>query len=82
MKASVLDLRKKMKKILNAIERNEKITLTYRGKTKAIIYPYGTEKDKNYNILEDPAFGMWKNRKEMKNPVKYIKNLRKSRYDI
>lgn len=80
MKASVLDLRKKMKNIINAIDRNEIVTLTYRGKEKAKIYPVSVRKEKNYNVFEDPAFGMWKKRKDMKDPIKYIKKRRKSRY--
>ncbi len=82
MKTSVVDLRRKMNKIISAIDRKEKITLTYRGKEKAIIYPLSSKKTSDYNVFEDPAFGMWKKRKDIKDPVKYVRQIRKSKHDI
>ena len=39
MKASILDLRRRMKDILLALDRNESVTIFYRGKEKAILSP-------------------------------------------
>ena len=39
MKASILDLRRRMKDILLALDRNESVTILYRGKEKAILSP-------------------------------------------
>ena len=36
MKASILDLRRRMKDVLLALDRNESVTIFYRGKEKAI----------------------------------------------
>jgi len=40
MKASVLDLRRNMKKVVDPLDRNESVTFTYRGKDKADIVPH------------------------------------------
>lgn len=56
MKASVIDLRNKMSKIIQALDRNEKITLMYHGKEKAEIIPI---KSKSVIKVKDhPFFGM------------------------
>ena len=36
MKASILDLRRRMSEVLKALERNEDVTILYRGKKKGI----------------------------------------------
>ena len=43
MKATVLDLRRSTKKILDAIARNETVTLSHRGKAIARIEPIESE---------------------------------------
>ncbi|MBW1829799.1 MAG: type II toxin-antitoxin system Phd/YefM family antitoxin, partial [Deltaproteobacteria bacterium] len=56
MKATVLDLRYKMKEVLKALDRREKVTLLYHGKIKGIIVPSGTGTEL---ALEDhPFFNM------------------------
>ena len=79
MNATVLDLRKNMKKIMSAIEHNEPVTLSYRGRKKAMIIPCSAE---HFNILaaEHPAFGMWADRKDMDNVNELVRNLRKGRF--
>lgn len=39
MRASVVDLRYRMKDVLRALDRNEEVTVTYRGKVKGVIVP-------------------------------------------
>lgn len=39
MKASILELRYKMKDVLRALERKERVTILYRGKVKGTITP-------------------------------------------
>ncbi|MCX5673964.1 MAG: type II toxin-antitoxin system Phd/YefM family antitoxin [Planctomycetota bacterium] len=79
MKASVLDLRRRMKDILRALERNESVTLLYRGRPKGIIRPVGGTKARG-KVRDDPAFGMWKDRKDMKDVDAFVRSLRKDRY--
>ena len=45
MEASFVDLRKKSKEIINAINRKEKVTVLYRGKPAAIMNPINTTSD-------------------------------------
>ncbi|MBL7014047.1 MAG: type II toxin-antitoxin system Phd/YefM family antitoxin [Candidatus Marinimicrobia bacterium] len=57
MKATVVDLRYKMKDVLDALDRNENVTILYHGKVKGTIHPItngGTIDMENH-----PFFGMY-----------------------
>ena len=56
MKATIVDLRYKMNDVLKALNRNEKVTVLYRGKVKGILIP--VEKKSELKIKEHPFFGM------------------------
>lgn len=56
MKASVVDLRYKMKNILKALDRNETVTIMYHGKEKGIIIPSTLSTD--LRVSQHPFFGM------------------------
>ena len=79
MEASVLDLRKKMRKVMSAIDRREHVTLTYRGKRRAMIVPLAESRKKPVRTADLAAFGMWADRDDMTDPVAYVENLRKPR---
>lgn len=58
MKASILDLRYKTKEVLQALDRNEEVSILYRGKLKGRIFPVrlnekGTAKKK---VKDHPFF--------------------------
>lgn len=57
MKASILDLRYRMKDVLKALKRNEKVEILYHGKTKGVIMPKRKAKTK-HRVTEHPFFGM------------------------
>ena len=57
MKATIVDLRYKMNDVLKALDRNEKVTVFYRGKIKGILIPSGKQK-KDAKMSEHPFFGM------------------------
>ena len=81
MKASFVDLRKKSGEILRALERNESVTLLYRGKPKAIIQPIQESGKRRIEKVEDhPAFGMWADREDMKDPAAYVRKIRRRRF--
>lgn len=82
MKASVLDLRKKMSDIIKALDQNETVTLFYRGKEKGIIYPMVNKKENPMPVTDHPAFGMWKDRKDLEDVEGIIRSLRKGRYNV
>ena len=77
MKASFLDLRRHMKDVLRAMDRNEEVTLTYRGKPRGVIQP--VKKNGVKAIITHPAFGIWKNRDDMEQVDHVIDRLRKGR---
>jgi PHD/YefM family antitoxin component YafN of YafNO toxin-antitoxin module len=58
MKATIVDLRYKMKDILKALERKEKVAIMYHGKQKGIIIPASETNAKQVQISEHPFFGM------------------------
>lgn len=79
MKSTVLDLRRNLRKILEAIERNETVTLSKRGREIASIVPKKGAKSASC-IRDLPAFGIWKDRADMKNPSEYVRRIRKGRF--
>ena len=78
MEASVLDLRKKMRDVMSAIDRRERVTLTHRRR-RAVIVPFGAAKPGKVKVADLPAFGMWADRADMTDPVAYVDKIRKSR---
>ncbi|MCD6584371.1 MAG: hypothetical protein J7K96_01285 [Desulfobacteraceae bacterium] len=56
MKATIVDLRYKMNDVLKALDRNEQVTVLYRGKVKGILIPSG--KKSQMKITDHPFFGM------------------------
>ena len=79
MKASILDLRRRMKDVLLALDRSEAVTIYYRGKEKAILTPSRQRTDTS--VSDHTAFGMWRDRKDMADVGAYVRNLRKGRLD-
>ena len=78
MKASIVDLRYKTKDILQALERNESVTVLYHGKVRGIITPV---REKSVFKVEDhPFFGM--NKKPDGKVLDELARLRKPRYDL
>jgi hypothetical protein len=74
MEASIVELRYKMKDILKALSRNEKIKILYHGKEKGVIVP--TAGPPPQSVEEHPFFGLQK-RASVSN---MMKKLRGSRY--
>lgn len=79
MNATVLDLRKNMKDVIAAIDRNEQVTLTYRGRRKAIIIPC-PDATETKSAADHPAFGMWADRNDLDDVDTFVTNLRKGRF--
>ena len=79
MEASVLDLRKKMREVMSAIDRRERVTLTHRGRRRAIIVPFGEAKSGKVKVADLPAFGMWADRADQRDPAAYVNEIRKPR---
>lgn len=78
METSIVDLGRKSNEILHALDRNEIVTVIYRGKIKGVIKPIH-EKTRP-GIKSHPFFGMHKNMK--RNVSNELNDLRKLRYDL
>ena len=78
MKATVVDLRYKMHDVLKALDRNEKVTVLYRGKVKGILI--SSEQKKDLRITDHPFFGMFSQDTD-KSVLDELNDLRKPRYD-
>jgi len=74
MVVSIRQLRTSTKEVLSAVSRGEEVTVTNRGKACARISPVNKQKK---SLKNDPVFGMWKNREDMKNPSEYAHNMRR-----
>jgi antitoxin (DNA-binding transcriptional repressor) of toxin-antitoxin stability system len=78
MKATIVDLRYRMKDVLRAIDRGEKVTVLYRGKERAEIFPV-QPKEESASLRDQPFFGMWAQREDMEDPVAFVRAIRKNR---
>jgi len=56
MKTNAVDLRRNMKDIMRAVERNEPVTVLYHGKEKAMIQPI--KKTSASSVRNHAFFGM------------------------
>jgi len=77
MKASILDLRRHMGEVLKALDRNENVTLTYRGHEKATIIP--KKAAEATSTKKHPAFGLWEKRSDMEDVDAVVRDIRKGR---
>ncbi|HLH20724.1 MAG TPA: hypothetical protein VKX45_26085 [Bryobacteraceae bacterium] len=78
MKASIVDLRYRMKSVLAALDRGETVTVLYRGREKARLVPI-EKAEKPRKPSDDPACGMWADREDMADVAQYVRNLRRPR---
>ena len=78
MKASIVDLRYKMNDILKALDRNEKVTVLYRGKVKGVLL--SVLQDKGMRMTDHLFFGM-SSKESDKSVLDELNDLRRSRYD-
>jgi antitoxin (DNA-binding transcriptional repressor) of toxin-antitoxin stability system len=76
MKASIVDLRYKMKEVLAAIDRNETVEVYYRGKLKGVLTP--AKQQRKLELSKHPAFGMLKN--DPRSVKEIMNELRAPRY--
>ena len=78
MNVSTVDLRYRTKEILRAVERGESVTVLQRGKEKARIVPPASKR--NAAKLRTPeAFGLWKDRDDLRDVSAYVRKLRRPR---
>ncbi len=81
MQATILDLRRRMPEVLRALDRQERVTILYRGKERATLVPSGTSSAKKDKQLASthPAFGMWADRDDLIDVAAHVRSLRRGR---
>jgi hypothetical protein len=77
MKATVVDLKYKMKNVLEALKKRETITLLYHGKVKGFIIP--ADGQKIVKVVNHPFFKMAG--KKAKSVQQQMNELRGSRFN-
>jgi len=56
LKATIVDLRYRMKEVLKALDKKERVTILYHGKVKGTIIPSNIKTEKK--VQTHPFFGM------------------------
>jgi len=81
MQASILDLRRRMPEVLRALDRNERVTIFYRGKERAVLVPSRSvaAKTAKGKAAHHPAFGMWEDRQDLMDVALHVRTLRRGR---
>jgi len=80
MKATMLDLRRRMKDVLAALDRKETVTILHRGREKGVIHPVGQKGKKRKSFKDLPAFGMWRDREDMKDVEGWLRKRRERNF--
>lgn len=81
MQATILDLRRRMPEVLRALDRQERVTILYRGKERATLIPSGGKpaKSAKRSASTHPAFGMWADRDDIVDVAVHVRTLRQGR---
>ena len=80
MKASIVDLRRKMREILKALKRNEEVQILYHGKVAGTIVPVKKKKKIKMRVQDHPFFGMERESYRQKSVDDIMNDLRGGRY--
>ncbi len=78
MQISAKELRTKTRLLLDAVDRGEEVTITYRGKPRARVVPLDAgpgERTKS----DPPVFGIWKDRSDLEDVEGHVDAIRKAR---
>ena len=78
IQSTAKELRFHTREILNSVHRGEEVVITFRGKPYAKIVPL--KESKRDKDSKNELFGIWKNRKDIKNVNEYVHSLRKERF--
>ncbi|MBK8549907.1 MAG: type II toxin-antitoxin system prevent-host-death family antitoxin [Ignavibacteria bacterium] len=73
------NLKTKTNEIIEKASQGKEYIVTMKGKPYAKIIPYREPNYKKQNINENKLFGIWSDRKDIKDVNKYVRQLRKER---
>ena len=76
MQATFKQLRHETGAVIRAVERGEKVTVTYRGRPVAAMSAI----DQETRAADDELFGIWKDNKAVASVGDYMAHVRKGRF--
>ena len=80
MEVTAKALRSRIGAIWACLDRGETVTITYHGKPRARLVGIAqTHEPASRGAASFPAFGMWKDRGDMRDVDTYVRDLRKAR---
>ena len=80
MVVTAKQLRLKTSEVLKSVARGGSVTVTLRGKPVAKLV--SLEETRERKLTDFAAFGMWADRKDMEDPVAWVRRIRKPRYRL
>lgn len=75
--ATAKELRNRAASILETVSKGNEVVITKRGKSIAILKPFGENSRKEFSPV---GFGLWKTRKDMKSVSGWVEERRKERF--
>lgn len=78
--SSAKDLRQKTRLLLDAVDRGEEVTITYRGRARARVVCMDTEPNQAESATANALFGLWSDRDDLADQQAWVRALRHSRY--
>jgi prevent-host-death family protein len=75
--ATAKELRTRAAAILEKVSKGEEVVITKRGKSIAVLKPFKENAGKEFSPV---GFGMWKDRKDMKDVSGWVEKQRKERF--
>jgi len=80
MRISLSTLSSRQETVLEALQRNENISVSHQGRVVAVLRPSVADAAKE-RMLKTPAFGMWADRTDMADPNQWRRGRRQKRRD-
>ena len=80
MTVTAKQLRLKTSEVLTSVARGGSVTVTLRGKPVAKLV--SLEETRERKLTDFAAFGMWAGRKDMEDPVAWVRRIREPRYRL
>jgi len=68
MEVSAKALRQKTRLLLDAVERGEEVTITYRGRARARVVPMHQGSEQAESVRKNALFGLWADRDDLVDP--------------
>lgn len=79
MTVGTRELRAKLGEVLEQVRRGKAVTITRRGEPVAVLKPL-RRRSRRASVWDPVGVGMWRDRKDMRDPVAWVNALRAPRF--